>query len=133
MVILLRNLANMFLSHGLLYRENIFQIARHNVNLYRFKIMYSFFWDTRYTGLQMMQVWTLVALLNYEQVKGTLTDIQKTVFRKVLLVWSSLPIFSFTGYTLTELYRKPENCRQIYKQMSSTFIHQTMCQEETNY
>ena len=43
MVISLRNLANMFLSHGLLYRENIFQIARHNVNLYRFKIMCSFF------------------------------------------------------------------------------------------
>ena len=43
MLISLRNLANMFLSHGLLYRESIFQIARHNVNLYRFKIMCSFF------------------------------------------------------------------------------------------
>ena len=26
-----------------------------------------------------------------------------------------MPIFSFLGYTLTELFRKPDNCRQIYK------------------
>ena len=43
------------------------------------------------------------------------------MFRKVLLIWSSMPIFSFTGYTLTELFRKPDNWRQIYKQTSSTF------------
>ena len=38
-VISLWNLENMFLSDGFLYSENIFQIAWHNVNLYRFKIM----------------------------------------------------------------------------------------------
>ena len=37
-----------------------------------------------------------------------------------------MPIFSFIGYTLTELFRKPDNLRQIYKQTSLTFIHQTM-------
>ena len=30
-------------------------------------------------------------------------------------------IFSFKGYTLTELFRKSDNWRQIYKQTSSTF------------
>ena len=43
------------------------------------------------------------------------------MFRKVLLMWSSMPIFSFLGYTLTDLFRKPDNWRQIYKQTSSTF------------
>ena len=42
------------------------------------------------------------------------------MFRKVLFMWSSMPIFSFVGYTLTELFRKPDNWRQIYKQTSST-------------
>ena len=46
---------------------------------------------------------------------------KKTVFRKVFFMWSSMPIFSFTGYTLTELFQKPENWQQIYKQTSSTF------------
>ena len=32
-----------------------------------------------------------------------------------------MAIFSFTGYTLTELFRKPDNWRQIYKQKSSSF------------
>ena len=32
-----------------------------------------------------------------------------------------MPIFSFIGYTLTELFRKPDNWRETYKQMSSTF------------
>ena len=45
---------------------------------------------------------------------------KKTVFRKLLFVWYNMPIFNFTGYTLTELFRKPDNWRQIYKQMSST-------------
>ena len=44
----LRKLANGFPSDGFLYSENILQIAWRNVNLYRFKIMWSFFWDTRY-------------------------------------------------------------------------------------
>ena len=43
------------------------------------------------------------------------------MFRKVLFLWSSMPSFSFIGYTLTELFRKPDNWRQIYKQTSSTF------------
>ena len=46
---------------------------------------------------------------------------KKTVFRKLLFVWYNMPIFNFTGYTLTELFRKPDNWRQIYKQTSSTF------------
>ena len=32
-----------------------------------------------------------------------------------------MPIFSFTGYTLMELFRKPDNWWQIYKQTSSNF------------
>ena len=40
------------------------------------------------------------------------------VLRKVLFMWSSMPIFSFIGYTLTELFSKPDNWRQIYKQTS---------------
>ena len=32
-----------------------------------------------------------------------------------------MQIFSFIGYTLTELFGKPDNWRQIYKQTSSTF------------
>ena len=32
-----------------------------------------------------------------------------------------MPISSFIGYTLTELFRKPDNWQQIYKQTSSTF------------
>ena len=31
-------------------------------------------------------------------IKGTSTDIQKTVFRKVLFMWSSMPISSLIGY-----------------------------------
>ena len=53
--------------------------------------------------------------------KSTLTDIWKTVFRKVLFIWSSMPIFSLIRYTMTELFRKPDNWRQIYKQTSSAF------------
>ena len=58
---------------------------------------------------------------NIKKFKGTSTDIWKTVFRKLLFMWSSMPIFSFIGYTLTGLFRKPDNWRQIYKQTSSTF------------
>ena len=43
------------------------------------------------------------------------------MFRKVLFMWSSMPILRFIGYTLTELFRKPDNWQQIYKQTSSTF------------
>ena len=32
-----------------------------------------------------------------------------------------MQIFSFIGYTLTELFRKPDKWRQIYKQTNSTF------------
>ena len=38
-----------------------------------------------------------------------------------------MPVFSFTGYTLTELFRKPDNWRQIYKQTSSAFYTSNMC------
>ena len=38
-----------------------------------------------------------------------------------------MPILSFIGYTLTELFRKPNNGRQIYKQTSSTFYTSSMC------
>ena len=60
-------------------------------------------------------------MIHLKNLKGTSTDIWKTVFRKVLFMWSSMPIFSFIGYTLTELFRKPDNWRQIYKQTGSTF------------
>ena len=38
-----------------------------------------------------------------------------------VIMWSSMPIFSFIGYALTQLFRKPDNWRQIYKQTSLTF------------
>ena len=38
-----------------------------------------------------------------------------------------MPIFSFIPYTLTELFRKPNNLRQIYKQASLTFYTSNMC------
>ena len=37
-----------------------------------------------------------------------------------------MSIFSFIGYTQTELFRKPDNWRQIYKQAIRLFVHQTM-------
>ena len=43
------------------------------------------------------------------------------MFRKVLFMWWSMPILRFIGYTLTELFKKPDNWQQIYKQTSSTF------------
>ena len=67
------------------------------------------------------------------QFKGTSTDIEKTVFRKVLLIWSSMPIFSFIGCTLTELFRKPVNWQQIYKQTSSTFYTSNDVSRRKNY
>ena len=44
------------------------------------------------------------AFLSVGFFKGTSTDNPKKVFRKVLFMWSSMPSFSFIGYTLTELF-----------------------------
>ena len=63
---------------------------------------------------------------------GSIISSLKALFPKVLFMWSSMPIFSPIGYTLTELFRKLDNWRQIYKQTNSTFYTQTMCQEEKN-
>ena len=57
----------------------------------------------------------------YMNIKGTSTDILETVFEKVLFLWSSMSSFSIIWYTLAELFRKPDNWRQINKQSSSTF------------
>ena len=35
----------------------------------------------------------------------------------------NVPIFSIIGYTLTVLFRKPDNWRQIYKQTSYDFLY----------
>ena len=43
------------------------------------------------------------------------------VFRKLLLMWWSMPIFSFIGYTLTESFRKLDSWRKINRETSSTF------------
>ena len=32
-----------------------------------------------------------------------------------------MPVFSFIGYTLMELFRKPDNWQEIYKEMGLTF------------
>ena len=58
---------------------------------------------------------------------------KKTVFRKVFFMWSSMPIFSFIGYTLTELFRKPDNSRQIQKQTSSTLYASKNVSRRENY
>ena len=55
------------------------------------------------------------------------------VFWKVLFVLSSMPIFSLIGYTLTELFRKPENWRQIYKQMILTLYTSNDVSRRKNY
>ena len=46
-----------------------------------------------------------------------------------------MPSFSFIGYTLTELFRKPDNSRQIHKQTSSTFYtsNQLCVDKKKNY
>ena len=52
------------------------------------------------------------------------------MFRKILFIWNiwqSMPIFSFIGCTPTELFRKSDNWRQIYKQKSSTFYTSNIC------
>ena len=43
-----------------------------------------------------------------------------------------MSIFSFIGYTLAELFRKPNNWRQIYKQTSSTFYTSNDLLRRTN-
>ena len=55
------------------------------------------------------------------------------MFRKVLFMWSSMPIFSFIGYTLTELFRKPDNWGQIYKQPSSNYHTSNDVSRRKNY
>ena len=44
-----------------------------------------------------------------------------------------MPIFTFIGYTLTELFRKSDNWRQIYKQASSTFYTSKVCHSKTRW
>ena len=41
-----------------------------------------------------------------------------------------MPSFRFIGYTLTGLFRKPDNWRQIINKRVRLFIHQTMFREE---
>ena len=50
-------------------------------------------------------------------------QISKKRFRKALFLWSSMPSFSFIGYTLTELSRKSDNWRQIYKTNEFDFLY----------
>ena len=51
-------------------------------------------------------------------------------YRQVLFLRPSMLSFSFIWYTLTELFRKPDNWRQIYKQKSSTYYTSNDCREE---
>ena len=60
-------------------------------------------------------------------------QISKKLFRKVLFMWPSMPIFSFIRYTLTKLFRKPDNWQQIYKQTSSTFYTSNDVSRRKNY
>ena len=69
----------------------------------------------------------------WSSIKDTSTDTRKTLFREVLFMWSSMPLFSFIGYILTELFRKPDNWRQTYKQMSSTFYTSNDVSRRKNY
>ena len=55
---------------------------------------------------------------------------KKRCFKKILFMWSSMPVFSFLVYTQTGLFRKPDNWWQIYKQTSSTFYPSNVCREE---
>ena len=41
-------------------------------------------------------------------------------------------IFSFTGYTLTELFKKLTIDDKFINKPAQLFIHQTMCREEKN-
>ena len=60
-------------------------------------------------------------------------QISKKLFRKVLFMWPSMPIFSFIRYTLTKLFRKPDNWQQIYKQTSLTFYTSNDVSRRKNY
>ena len=53
--------------------------------------------------------------------------------RNILFIWISTPIFSFIGYTLTEVFRKPDNWRQNYKQTSSSFNTSNDAPRSKNY
>ena len=55
------------------------------------------------------------------------------MFWKVLFMWPSMPSFTFIGYTLTELFRKSDNWRQMYKQTSSTFCTSNDVSRRKNY
>ena len=48
-------------------------------------------------------------------------------------MWWSMPIFSFIEYTLAELFWKPDNWQQIYKQTSSTFYASNDVLRRKNY
>ena len=67
-----------------------------------------------------------------ETVKGASTDTYKMVLQKVLFMWSSMPIFSFIGYALTELFRKPDNDMKFINKQVRLCMHQTMFWEEKN-
>ena len=63
---------------------------------------------------------TFVRLSRFWSLKAH-QQISKKPFQKVLFMWPSIPIFSFIRYTLTKLFRKPDNWQHIYKQTSLTF------------
>ena len=62
-------------------------------------------------------VYPVIALWETCLFKDTLTDTTDTykmILRKLLFLWSSMPIFSFMRYNLTELFKKPDNWLQIH-------------------
>ena len=64
----------------------------------------------------------MILSINRKDLNAHQQIFKKRCFEKFLFISSSMPIFSFIGYyTLTELFRKPDNSPKIYKQMSSTF------------
>ena len=54
------------------------------------------------------------------------------MFWEALLMWSSMPSFSFIGHTLTELFRKLDNWQQIYKS-TAFYIWKDLSRRKNNY
>ena len=55
------------------------------------------------------------------------------MFRKVLFIWSSVPIFSFIKYALTELFTNLTIDDKLINKQVRRFTQQTMCREEKNF
>ena len=69
----------------------------------------------------------------FHSLKGTLTDTSTWCIEKYCPCDQACQLSASLGYTLAELFRKPENWRQIYKQTSLTFHTSNDVSRRRNY